>query len=1337
MNNLLQQTILLYNNNDNNLFNLILDLNKIFEDTFKDKNEEYINLLFFIFRQQYRITNNDKIRHKLIENFFNQPLLLKKSKIFLSEILKDMKPELLNEKNKEEILINNFMNLKDNKKLAKIKDIIDIYNNINSNEFKELLLFTFENQSQAYFISILSNNNNKYTEKTCEEMLSKVSIGYLKKAIQYLYENKDNNENNILKLYSIAYIKSFIYFYVEINYNYFDKFNFDQINELFNDESEKNKLIRNMRNIYIWRVYYNKFENFDQFQNFNFGNKNMIIFKELSSKLMDDMKEKTKNIFNYIFITSKCFINYKNISPEIDFFLSQNKENINLDFENINQNFDYFYCILVNKMISYLYSNNKQLYIQKLKTIYNLTHKKINFENEGKILYQYIMNNELLENNIIKKISEQALNQEEFEILLYSFRFIFNSQINQNKSFYNALLKKNAYNYINNNYIPGSFPLTNEFIKSYNDLEEKFKNKQKMGYYICKDCGFLYEVSECTFPMHQGKCPNGHLIGGINHICSKMDIRVFSDINELNQYKNSNEANYFVSKTLEEFKREYVEIFLVQRTKGIMKNYRYIDFEKNFSVRNLNIITYRVLNFILYSFLLGSYILNNLNDKEMKEFLIENLFPHTLFGVIKKGWELINVSLKNIGFENVQIFINMIFDKIIELINKLESVNTEDELDNFENSVNNYILEIISNKNKIDKLNEEYHKMKNEILNLNPQSIKEIIKSNYDPMLYSQNNYPDIQYYCFSSIQDFNSFVIKFNSLNDNKKKYSLINMLINKDSDLIKNAINMKHLININKFSNLLLNIYSFKISREEAKSKKLKNELDNIIEYYNKMNNVRIEKEEKFIEKYIEPFINSWNKIKDKSIQYKCRTLRDIKKGEKPLEMNIENSLCYFLVDDGDKEGGMFLASAYENLIEWQNQFIDQIISANNMNGILNSYISQLEQEIDIQEAIKEEIINIDDNTYKILNDLIYTSSTRNIFDNNENKINYKNYNDIIYNYDFIESELGRIILPGLKKFKKEKIKFITYLYEGLRGEKSTILVDYNNKYIQRDLSEEEKTSINEILKEHNNSKFYNDIFSSLQILMNEIQKENYGQNHLIYNIIERLPKYIILNKELCNLFRNKYINNEDKESFTVNSLVSIFEYLEYLCWKDIKKNILQDYQIELDEDIKKHILEYFDIVKEEPKLINIKNFTDALRKLISRYIAGTRQEIDIKPDVELKLYINKEELWNKNIIENNLFYEEIDKIFEKKILICQCYNLFTILDENINKYEKIAQKQKINKEKNEYEINTNSNQNIINNNRIIDNEDEKDNNKIEESEEDSEEESRNNDDNYDDIY
>ena len=47
----------------------------------------------------------------------------------------------------------------------------------------------------------------------------------------------------------------------------------------------------------------------------------------------------------------------------------------------------------------------------------------------------------------------------------------------------------------------------------------------------------------------------------------------------------------------------------------------------------------------------------------------------------------------------------------------------------------------------------------------------------------------------------------------------------------------------------------------------------------------------------------------------------MRELEKGDKPLEMKIDNSLCYFLMDDGDKEGGMFLASAYENFIKWQN--------------------------------------------------------------------------------------------------------------------------------------------------------------------------------------------------------------------------------------------------------------------------------------------------------------------------------------------------------------------------------------------------------------------------------
>ena len=1307
MNNLLHQSIILYDQNYNNLYDVIIDLNKIIEQSFVKKTEEYINLLFYIFRQQYKNIYNEEIRIKLIENFFQNKLLIRKSKIFIYETLKNLKPEVYNDKNKKkesiESLVKNFMNLTNNKKLAKYQNLIKIYNNINSEEFNELLLFFLEGQCQSYFNSILIKNKNEYSEKCCEELLLKTSIEYLKKAIQYLYENKNNNDNNVLKLYAIAYLKTYCYYYVEINYNHFDNCKFDEINQIFNDKDEKNEAIRNIRNLYIWRLYFKKFENFDQFKNFEFANRNIPIYNKLAQKLKDEAGQK-----NYIF--KECLVSlkyseyYKIILSEINNFLEKEEYKLELNFNEINNNFDSFYCILVNKFFSFLYSNkkNKNTIINKLKYIYNISSDKINLNEEGKTLYKYLLNDDFLQNEIIKKISNVPLTQEEFEILLYSFRFIFNTQMNKKKCFYNEILKNNAFQFINTNYIPGTFPILNQYIRSYNELVEKLPKKKYIGYYICKDCGFLYEIEPCTFPCGDVTiCPSGHQIGGKDHICIKFDIRVFLDKKSHEEFKKKwtyEDPRYkpwhdsFLPKTLDEYKAEYVDKYLLQREKGIINEYfSYDDFENNNPVRELNIISYRLMNFILYSYLMGSFILNNLNKEEIRNYLVDGLFPNTLFGIMKKGWELLNKLLKEIGIDNIQTFMNMIFDKVIELMNNLESVDTKEKFDSFEKEINSYIIEIITNKDNIENLNKDYQRLNNELLSFNPQSMKELIQGNFDPSIYDQNVYPDIQYYTLSNIQDFNTFVNKFKAKEENKKYYALINILINKD-ELIENAIKVKSLVNINNLVNLLLNIYSYKISREEGKKKILNDELTYIKDRYNEINPIKIDDEKTIIKEYINPFINSWDTIKSQSIQYKCRILRQLEKGEKPLDMKIENPLCYFLVDDGDKDGGMFLASAYQHLIDWQNNFINEIISKNRMNGILNSYISQLEQEIDVEDASKDEIINIDDNTYKIMNELFLSSSIRNIF-RDDNKINYRNYNDINYNFDYIEEELGKLILPGLKKFKPDKIKFITYLYEGFRGGNSTILVDYNTKYIQRELTEEEKDSLNDLLKSNNNSEFYNDVFSSLQILMNEIIKENYEQNHLIYKIIESLPNYIILNKELVKLFKSKYEYNPEEKIFTLNSLVSIFEFFEGLCWKEIQKNIQPDYKLDLQEETKKYILNYFEKLSDD-KIITKNTFTTALRRLIARSLAGSRQEIDIKSESILKLYIEREDLWSKEIINNNLFSEEIDQICQDDILIGNCWKLYNLLDGDslLNEIIKIKEKKKESTEQNDNNINSN---------------------------------------------
>ena len=1059
--NLLEQTSNLYNNNYYDYYETTKELNKIINASFKIKTEEYINLRFFIFLQQYKVILDEETKIKLIEDFFKDNLLIKKSKLLLVETLKDTKPQI----SKYE---DDFLNYEDNPKLNKYKKLYEIYNNIKSLEFDELLLFTFENLCQSYFQDILDINEGKYTKNSCKQILLEYSLNYFKKAQLYLYEHK-NNFDKLLKFNSIAYIKMYIYYFVNINYHQNSLCDFDSINKALDDENKNNKPLRNVRNIYLWRVYLNKFENFEQFLNLNYKKYKIPIIKELIDKL-----EEEKNNNQYIFKESFIFISNFDKFKKIQIELESNNKNFAFNFDEISHNFDFFYCALVNKVLSNLYNNNNKRYIEKLKNIYKETKDEINLEKEVSILYQYFMNYDIFEKNIISKICDERLKQEDFEILLYSFRFIFKILSNQNSSFYKKMILKNTNNILENNFIPGNFPYINEFIKSYNNLVEFFTNYQQIGYYICADCGFLYQVQNCTYPMEESKCPNGHIIGGKNHECSKKDIRVFPNAEIKGKFSQAS----FISQTLDEFKMNYVDKYINYMEKGIMKGYRKIDFESDKYVTEINCITYRILNFILYSCLLASYVLGNISKRELQLYLIEDLVPNNLFSVIKEGWKLLNEKLKIVGIENAKIFFNIIFDELTEFIININLIDTKNKLEEFEKRVNDFILEKIT-KNSAKKINEEYQRLNSELLNLNPNNIKEVILGSYDPNAYSKETYPDIQYYFISDLNNIDTFSKIFNSSNENKRKYSLINILVNGNLDFMKNILKMKNLIYINKLSNLLIKIYSYKISREDAKKRKFKDEIKSIIEVLNITSTKKITKNI-FIQEYVEPFLESWNNIKSDLVQYMCRQLRNIERGEKPLNLTVDNKLCYFLVDDGDKEGGMFLASAYENFIQWQNQFIDDIIAKNNLGGILNSYVSQLEIEINVQDAEENEIINIDENTYYNLEELIRFYSMRNIFDINDKQIYYKNYNDIKYNYDLIEEKLAKLILPGIKKFKKNKYKFITYLYEGFRGQNSTVLTQYNDKYTKCELTEEEKNYINKSLKNINNdNKIYNYIF------------------------------------------------------------------------------------------------------------------------------------------------------------------------------------------------------------------------------------------------------------------
>ena len=260
----------------------------------------------------------------------------------------------------------------------------------------------------------------------------------------------------------------------------------------------------------------------------------------------------------------------------------------------------------------------------------------------------------------------------------------------------------------------------------------------------------------------------------------------------------------------------------------------------------------------------------------------------------------------------------------------------------------------------------------------------------------------------------FTKYKSKLDCLNHipDKNKYSLTYLLLSDKKELYL----LQYLPSFNDFINYMNKKYSFKITREEAHKRKIKDE--NIF-----TNN-------EFVEKF-NNFINVWNIIKFYALKFKCNTELPIK------ELNSEDNLSYFLNDISEYGHGMYLAAASQSFIELQNSFLQNILDNNsNENDILYKYINHIKNKVGINEANSNQILLIEErikkSEYRDIDDIIYQNSERNIYKND--KINYFEYNNIKYNYDKIEEELGKIILPELQLFKSEDyLNLVIYWGEG----------------------------------------------------------------------------------------------------------------------------------------------------------------------------------------------------------------------------------------------------------------------------------------------------------------
>lgn len=442
----------------------------------------------------------------------------------------------------------------------------------------------------------------------------------------------------------------------------------------------------------------------------------------------------------------------------------------------------------------------------------------------------------------------------------------------------------------------------------------------------------------------------------------------------------------------------------------------------------------------------------------------------------------------------------------------------------------------------------------------------------------------------FVSIDNFKEQLL---SSNNNKKKYPLLWSYITDE-----NVKNLKYLLDYNDFVNFMKNNYSGKISRKDAKDVNLsEKEIYQNREFQKKL--------DKF--KYI---------------------FNEILFFEEKDKINENDKLACFLIDDIKNENGIKIKKG----IKWQNSFLKPIIeSKGNIN--LNYYKSSLKLETDVQKVNKSKIILIDEcfkNTPFVNFRGLITLYSKN-HDQDKNKFDY--------DFEKIEEELSKILLPQKCLFNEKNFDYVIYQFESANTN-NDYLINFQKKYGAENLDENDKKTLYKYFKENYN--YYSIFDEQFIILLNYLANNSKKlKEDSIYDCIIETKKKPV---NFHNIFES-FFSKEGKE-ITISKLLESINYIELLCFDKLKNKLKDKYKKTLDKKLENDIINYFE--KEHlDKVITKKDIAIALRKFILKNLIDEKKEPHITP-ISLHKNLCRKDLWEIKIF---ITYQNYDD-FQGKI-------------------------------------------------------------------------------------
>ena len=1087
--------------------------------------------------------------------------------------------------------------------------------------------------------------------------------------------NNEEENGKLCKLFSITYIKIYLYKLVETilnNYKFMGVIK--PIIDIVSTISSQN--LRKIIKIYIYKVLLNFLnKNWNEIESFNFEKHEIDIFAEILEN-----KNKEKNVFlTYCFLPLDSENDYKKyFNKKID-FEKKEKEKFK-GFMNVFPNFikddgiDIFLCLSINKILSNLgfinYLEDNPNYKEYL-NIFNSLFSDNNESTDNTQLFNYELNQLLLlffnidkyNNKIKPKITNKkgVINPELFEMLLYGFRFCVQTLENheETENFYSLLFKDNYSENLNKSYVPGNDYPDNLKLNSLVLIEEHLRNfPDDTGCYVCS-CGFYYSIDPCGFPT-EGKsfiCPECQQnigygkkvveVGADNHgmVIRPGHYRIFKDLTqkekEMEKYGDCDEN--IPNKTLDQYKKEVIEPILNNYKFGINRISKNNFIQKDKNIRNMSQITYRLLNFLLYNHLFFANCLGYISSNNLKDYLHEKM---SCIEIMKKDWDFLKEALEIKSISFIQIFLNLIFKKLTDEIKSCKPMTEEKDRDEFEKKVEIIVSESIKEYPSFEK---KYLENNEKILGLNAFDIQTIVSEIFQPSeeIYKIEEYPYLKYFTYTKYRAREDLVKMLGPEKEYSRKYPLLYKYFQDNSKTRK----LKYLQAFNEFTNYMVENYSCQISRQIAKEKILQNE--------------EIMKDSSFVKKF-KDFKVAWGNIKDFATKYKC------KDDMKPIDLDEKHTLIYFLNDDGELGYGMYLAAACQNFIEWQNNFLQPIINSETHSRNLNYYIQNLKNKIPVQDALNEILLidNFEKSEFNDFNDILYTFSRRNIFNKDKNgTINYLKYNSFKFDFDSIEAELGEILLPGKCLFEDEDhLNFMAFWGEGFRGGKSETLSSFYLNYKQTDLTEDERKTILKYIKKRNKdgNTDFTEFFSSLNLLIFHLLNKRALNTDKISKILLERPPYLKISKECDEFFKN------EGKLFEVNKLMNIFFYIEHLCFSALCDSLQPEYKTGINEETKEKIKKK--LFKKENKNYSIKDLAAALRRFISRYLVGTRQDVEIDEKRVLYFELTRLDLWEEKFGQLDNLEELIaNQLGEFELKVGQAFALYEIIGEEDRNYIK----------------------------------------------------------------